>query len=100
MFLISQAAKLGFLDMANLLLDNNANVNATDTFGCNGLHYAILANDQPMFDLILRHHIRLSNVDKTGNTLLHHSIRLLREKMSMMLIEHNHPVNTVNLEGR
>jgi ankyrin repeat protein len=57
--------------MARLLLDNNSNVNSSDMFGCTAMHYTLVSGNTSIFVLLLNYHMRLSLIDKTGNSYLH-----------------------------
>jgi ankyrin repeat protein len=50
--------------MAILLLTYGANINATDSSGCLAIHYAILSEDRPMFDMLLEKGVNMNAVDK------------------------------------
>ncbi|KAJ3226423.1 hypothetical protein HK099_004876 [Clydaea vesicula] len=94
------AVKAGHLTMVELLLENQADINATDSFGCCGLHYTILSEDWPLFNFLMSHKIKLDFIDKSGNSLLHHALNKKRDKMAISLLEKGHLPNVKNWEGR
>ncbi|KAJ3287743.1 hypothetical protein HK104_008469 [Borealophlyctis nickersoniae] len=88
------------VDMVRLLLDYGASVDNVDALECSALHYAILNNDIVSFNLIMAKNPKLNGIDKTGNPLLHHAIRLERLDMALELIKKGHHVNTLNKDNQ
>ncbi|KAI8813702.1 ankyrin repeat-containing domain protein [Cladochytrium replicatum] len=88
----------GNTPVAKLLLDHGALTNPQDVFGCTPLHYALLNNDVPMFDAILRFGGNVDTLDKTDSTLLHHSILLQNKEITKLIMTSGH--NLCNILNR
>ena len=63
-------AKLGYTDIASLLLKNKANVSAGDYLGAKALHYAALYNDTVLTQLLLEYHANVNDTTNEGETPL------------------------------
>ena len=63
-------AKLGYTDIAQLLLKNKANVSASDYMGAKALHYAALYNDTVLTQLLLEYHANVNDTTNEGETPL------------------------------
>ncbi|KAJ1558356.1 Ankyrin repeat domain-containing protein 44, partial [Nowakowskiella sp. JEL0078] len=87
------------VEIARLLIDHGANVNAVDIIGCSGIHYSILNNDIAMFQVLTQQNALLNLIDKSRESFLHHSIKLCRNDISGMLIENGHSLSVKNAFG-
>lgn len=65
------AAGANRLDIARLLLDHQANVNARDNLGMTPLHWAAYKGHRDMVTLLLKHHAEINAMDVNGLTSLH-----------------------------
>ncbi|VDO14467.1 unnamed protein product [Rodentolepis nana] len=64
------AVRLKYLDIANELLMNGADVNGVDEFGRTALHVAVDNNDEASVSVILSHNCNLEKYDNFGLTPL------------------------------
>ncbi|VDO02929.1 unnamed protein product, partial [Rodentolepis nana] len=60
------AVRLKYLDIANELLMNGADVNGVDEFGRTALHVAVDNNDEASVSILLLHNCNLEIYDYTG----------------------------------
>ncbi|KAJ3039108.1 Ankyrin repeat domain-containing protein 7 [Rhizophlyctis rosea] len=88
------------IHLTRLLLDYGASVDITDNLDCVALHYAVLTGDNVAFNMLMSKNPKLNGVDKSGNPLLHHAIRLNRQDMATDLINKGHYVNAVNSQNQ
>ncbi|KAJ3106353.1 NAD(P)H-quinone oxidoreductase subunit 5, chloroplastic [Phlyctochytrium bullatum] len=90
----------GNTGMAELLLQNGANVDATDVLECRPLHYAVLAGNVDCINCIMRFKPDLTYIDKSGYSYLQHALRLKHVAIANILIDSGVPVNFSSLEDR
>ncbi len=64
------AAKLGYTDIASLLLKYKADVTVSDYIGASALHYAALYNDTIMAHLLLNYEVNTNEITLEGETPL------------------------------
>lgn len=91
--LLLQAAKYGRLNCLRLLLDHGACIVTHAEFGCNALHFAVLAGSFECVRSLLRHpnarnKFRLHDTDWKGNTALHFAASSGNIKVMALIIDH------------
>ena len=70
-------------DIAKILIDNDANVNAHDSNGSTALHYACLTNNKDLTKLLIKNNASIKAKDVKGKTPLDYAI----EKNNIELIK-------------
>ncbi len=71
---LHQAAQIGYLNVAEVLLERGARVNSQDKKGRTALHLASKNGYEPIVDLLLRKSAQINGRDKSGRTALHHAV--------------------------
>lgn len=75
-------------------------VNALNERGMSLLHYAVIFNNQEIFNLLLDHYININICDSHGDTALHYCVINNRVGFLKSLIRHNAIINIKNNEGQ
>lgn len=72
---LQQAARSGFQDMAQLLIDYGADVDAAMSDGETALHLAAKHGHLSVAELLIKHHARLDIRNEDGETPLHYAVK-------------------------
>ncbi|XDG02917.1 hypothetical protein ABKA04_002532 [Annulohypoxylon sp. FPYF3050] len=83
------AAYFGLKELANYLLDNGADIEATTRNGRTPLHYAVLMKHDEMVRLLAQRGANVNTKDKDGSTPLHKASNLLSKPLMEVLIRKN-----------
>lgn len=83
-------------DVAEVLMNNGANVNSKDFSGSMPLHYAVEQGNEDLTRLCIKFGANVSVPDKDGNTPLHLSVFKGNINTARILIEHGATVNEKN----
>lgn len=62
------------------------------------MHYSILMDNNEIFMQLLGHQAKIDVIDKSGDSLLHHALRLEREYMALRLISRGHDIKFRNMD--
>jgi ankyrin repeat protein len=89
------AAANGHKAMAELLLNNNSEVNSKDNAGSTPLHQAAAAEGQPsdLVEMLLAHGATVNSTDKYGLTPLHYAILAGNREVIKVLLTHGANAN-------
>lgn len=98
--LLSPAAKKGNKNLLLLLLDNGADISATDENGCTALHSAARVGHVKLVEELISRGIDISTTDKTGQTALHYAAKHDQIGVVQRLLESNADVRAKDKEGR
>lgn len=81
-------------------IGDDYNVEATDTYGRNGLMLAVLRSDMKYVEELIKHKANVDAQDKEGNTALHYAVVTMNpETYVSYLLHHNASPNVINTEG-
>lgn len=98
--LLHYAAYRGRFNVARLLIDHGADVNAKDDNGRTPLHYATFMGYFDIVKLLIDHGADVNAVDRYGVTPLHFAARKGYLGIAKLLIEHGADCNAMNVYGR
>ncbi|WP_342189704.1 ankyrin repeat domain-containing protein [Spiroplasma endosymbiont of Dilophus febrilis] len=87
------------LEIAELLIDNGADVNLQDENDATPLYYAISTNNKEMVQLLINKGANIKNITKNGLTPLYYAIILDNKEMVQLLIEKGANVNMQDENG-
>jgi len=93
-------SELGHEVVVKLLLEKDANVDATDRDGETLLSYAVKNKHEAVVKLLLKKGANMDAADENGYTLLTYAIRDGHEVVVKLLLEKGANVNAVNRNGR
>jgi hypothetical protein len=86
-------------DIAKLLLEHGADVNAKDKYGGTPLHRAVLTEDADVVTLLLEHGADVNAKDKYGGTPLHLAAAKGHADIARLLLEHGADPSIKDNEG-
>lgn len=90
----------GHLEITRTLLENKANVDATDAFQSTPLLEATVSGDRETVSLLLEHGANIEKADAYGKTPLMHAAEEGQLEILHFLIENNADVKAKDLSGR
>ncbi|MBI5133387.1 MAG: ankyrin repeat domain-containing protein, partial [Thaumarchaeota archaeon] len=94
------AAQCGYDDVAGVLLENSADVNAGDMLGCTPLHLAASIGHESMVELLIKNGADVNAKDANGLTPLHLAALYGNNQAVKILIRNDADVNaTVTNDG-
>jgi len=100
---LHHAAKHNLVQLARLLLKDNATVDAKDTdWYATPLHYAAEFNSPEVAQLLLEHNasVIIDAVDRRHWTVLHYAARYNSTGVAQLLLEHNANVDALTKGGK
>lgn len=90
------ATKLGFTEIAKLLIENGADVNKKDKENNTPLHIAVQNNSLELVKLLIEKGADVNATDKNGRTLLHIAVENNNLELVKLLIEKGVNKNTMD----
>jgi len=96
---LHHAAARGHLDIAKLLLSNNAPVNATNSVGETPLHSAAATGRTELAELLLVNHANANAKANNGETPLHLAAYSGHKEVARLLLANNAEVNARDNDG-
>lgn len=91
------ASAKGLSDLAMLLLDSGAQIQATEYYsGRSALTYAVMQNHLETSELLIRREAKTDVRDWEGNTLLHLAVQFQLPQMLDLLLYYDADVNSLN----
>lgn len=98
---LHEAVRDGLTDIANVLIDSGADVNATTRgFGETPLHYAVRFGHSDLVDILIKAGANVNAVDKDGLTPLHEAADDGNTVLASVLIDAGADVDTRDKKGR
>ncbi len=97
---LNRAAEQGHDDLVLLLLNNGADISATNQYGCTALHAAARAGYIKLVKLLIARGINISTMDENGRTALHYAAEAGEAGIIQILLESNADVLAEDLRGR
>ncbi|KAK8779193.1 hypothetical protein V5799_019466 [Amblyomma americanum] len=97
------AASKGHLEVARLLLEHHADINAQDSYGSTPLHRAASLGRYPIVRLFLdgyRNKLDINRTDRAGNTPLHLACEEERVDVAKMLVHAGSRTDIMNKEEK
>ena len=79
--------RYGYADVAQLLLDNGANINTANTAGNTALHYAASNGYADVAQLLLAKGANINAANTAGNTALHSAIKNRHKNVERLIKE-------------
>ena len=98
--ILQVAAHQGNIDLAQLLLECNADPNKADVFGNTPLHLAARKGHKEVAHLLIRSHADLNAARARGETALHRAVHRGHLEMARLLVESGAKVNVECKAGR
>ena len=96
---LSLAVTFGHKTIAEMLLAQGADVNATDGKGSTPLHYAADHNQRDILIDLLDRHADVNAKNKAGNTPLHLAVLQRNLIDAQLLLDHGADINATNAQG-
>ncbi|RTE78641.1 hypothetical protein BHE90_006875 [Fusarium euwallaceae] len=87
-------------EVAELLLDYGAHINAQDDYGKSALVVALAVNNMESASMLLERGVDMTIKDKYGDNALHWAIKLRRPRGTELLLQHGMDVNIQDKDGR
>ncbi|KAI0902853.1 ankyrin [Ustulina deusta] len=97
---LNRAAEQGHDDLVLLLLNNGADISATNQYGCTALHAAARDGYIKLVKLLIARGINISTMDENGRTALHYAAEAGEAGIIQILLESNADVLAEDLRGR
>ncbi len=94
------AVRYGHKEVAELLLDRGANVNAVERRKWTPLHTAVKSGKMEVAELLLDRGANVNAVDNLDMTPLHFALKYNREELVRLLLDRGANVNAVDKKGR
>ena len=96
---LMKAAHHGYTDIAELLLENGANLETKDSMGMTALSYGVSAKRYDIVEFLLNVGANPNNINKGGYTPLASALLHGNEKISRLLIERGANLNNKDNKG-
>merc|ERR1711963_684537 len=96
---LHRAAMKNSIGVANLLLENSANVDSTDNFGGTALHKAAWENSVAVASLLIENSADVDRADNRGQTALHKAVYVNSVGVAKVLIENSADLNATVVSG-
>ncbi len=96
---LHQAAQIGYLKVAEVLLERGASVDARDHEGRTPLHLAANRSHAPMVDLLIAQKARVNDRDKKGRTALHYAALEYHTEVARVLLSKGAVVDARDKKG-
>jgi ankyrin repeat protein len=94
------AARRGLLDIAKLLIDKGAAVNAGDAAGETPLHFAAANGQREVVKLLIDKGAKVSTATRFGGTPLHRAAKMGHREIAELLLDKKADVNAKDASGR
>ena len=96
---LHQAAQVGHMEVAEILIERGAKVNATDNEGRTPLHHAAKGGHTKVTELLIAKQAKVDSRDNNGRTPLHHAALQFRPEVVEILLDKGAKVDARDKQG-